>query len=136
MRHLDKLANKAFRENKPVFPLFDVSRKELTAGRHMMQRHRQIIRALGDIAPAEKDTLAFIKKEHTRCFAWGMERAGSHQKKNLPTLRASPGAIRKFGRHCGTGPKKISEKMRFLGKLQPVPLVQNGEAQFLGFFAL
>ncbi|MEE3120128.1 MAG: hypothetical protein VX296_03995 [Pseudomonadota bacterium] len=39
-----------------------------------MRRHRQIIRALGDSAPAEKDIVAFIKKEQMRCFAWGMEK--------------------------------------------------------------
>lgn len=74
MRHLDQLANKAFRENKPVFSFLAVSRKELTTGRHTTRRHRQIIRAFGDIAPAEKDILAFIKKEQMRSFAWGMEK--------------------------------------------------------------
>lgn len=74
MRHLDQLANKAFRENKPVFSFLAVSRKELTTGRHTTRRHRQIIRAFGDIAPDEKDILAFIKKEQMRCFAWGMEK--------------------------------------------------------------
>ncbi|MEC7234831.1 MAG: hypothetical protein VXV84_07005 [Pseudomonadota bacterium] len=39
-----------------------------------MRRHRQIIRALGDSAPAEKDIVGFIKKEQMRCFAWGMEK--------------------------------------------------------------
>ena len=41
-----------------------------------MRRHRQIIRALGDIAPAKKDIVAFIEKEQMRRFAWGMEKGG------------------------------------------------------------
>ena len=73
-RHLDQLANKSHREGKPVFSFLAVARKELATSKHTMRRHRQIIRALGDSAPAEKDILAFIKKEQMRCFAWGMEK--------------------------------------------------------------
>ncbi|MGB1117127.1 MAG: hypothetical protein ACPG30_00255 [Parvibaculales bacterium] len=74
MRHLDHLANTAHREGKPVFSFLAVARKELATGKHTMRRHRQIIRALGDSAPAEKDIVAFIKKEQMRCFTWGMEK--------------------------------------------------------------
>ena len=74
IRHIDQLANKSHREGKPVFSFLAVARKELATGKHTMRRHRQIIRALGDSAPAEKDILAFIKKEQMRCFAWGMEK--------------------------------------------------------------
>ena len=74
MRHLDHLANKGHREGKPVFSFLAVARKELATGKHTMRRHRQIIRALGDSAPAEKDIVAFIKTEQMRCFAWGMEK--------------------------------------------------------------
>ena len=74
IRHLDQLANKSHREGKPVFSFLAVARKELATGNHTMRRHRQIIRELGDSAPAEKDIVAFIKKEQMRCFAWGMEK--------------------------------------------------------------
>lgn len=74
IRHLDQLANKSHREGKPVFSFLADARKELATGKHTMRRHRQIIRALGDSAPAEKDIVAFIKKEQMRCFAWGMEK--------------------------------------------------------------
>ena len=39
-----------------------------------MRCHRQIIRPLDDSVPAEKDIVAFIKKEQMRFFAWGMEK--------------------------------------------------------------
>ncbi|MEC8132740.1 MAG: hypothetical protein VX099_03155 [Pseudomonadota bacterium] len=71
IRHLDQLANKSHREGKPVFSFLAVARKELATGKHTMRRHHQIIRELGDSAPAEKDIVAFIKKEQMRCFAWG-----------------------------------------------------------------
>ena len=74
IRHLDQLANKSHREGKPVFSFLAVARKELATGKHTMRPHRQIIRELGDSAPAEKDIVAFIKKEQMRCFAWGMEK--------------------------------------------------------------
>jgi hypothetical protein len=75
IRHLDQLASKSnHREGKPVFSFLAVARKELATGKHTMRRHRQIIRALGNSAPAEKDIVAFIKKEQMRCFAWGMEK--------------------------------------------------------------
>ncbi len=76
IRHLDQLANKSHREGKPVFSFLAVARKELATGKHTMRRHRQIIRELGDSAPAEKDIVAFIKKEQMRCFTWGMEKGG------------------------------------------------------------
>ena len=44
MRHLDQLANKAFKENKPVISFLAASQKK-TIGRHAALRHRQIIRA-------------------------------------------------------------------------------------------
>ena len=74
IRHLDQLANKSHREGKPVFSFLAVARKELTTGKHTKRRHRRIICAFGDRAPAEKDIVAFIKKEQMRCFAWGMEK--------------------------------------------------------------
>ena len=74
IRHLDQLASKSHREGKPVFSFLAVARKELATGKHTMRRHRQIIRALGDSAPAEKAIVAFIKKEQIQCFAWGMEK--------------------------------------------------------------
>ncbi|MEC7163182.1 MAG: hypothetical protein VXW20_02850 [Pseudomonadota bacterium] len=74
IRHLDQLASKSHREGKPVFSFLAVARKELATGKHTKRRHRQIIRAFGDRAPAEKDIVAFIKKEQMRCFAWGMEK--------------------------------------------------------------
>ena len=74
IRHLDQLAHKSHRERKLVFSFLAVARKDLATGKHTMRRHRQIIRALGDSAPAEKDIVAFIKKEQMRCFAWGMEK--------------------------------------------------------------
>ena len=83
IRHLNQLANKSHREGKPVFSFLAVARKELATGKHTMRRHRQIIRELGDSAPAEKDIVAFIKKEQMRCFAWGME-------KGWPTPKEKP----------------------------------------------
>ena len=74
IRHLDQLASKSNREGKPVFSFLAVARKELTTGKHTKRRHRRIICAFGDRAPAEKDIVAFIKKEQMRCFAWGMEK--------------------------------------------------------------
>ena len=74
MRHLDHLANRAYRDGKPVFSFLAVARKELATGSHTPRRHRQIIRALGDRAPTEKDIPAFIKKEQMRCFTWGLEK--------------------------------------------------------------
>ena len=74
IRHLDQLASKSHREGKPVFSFLAVARKELTTGKHTKRRHRRIICAFGDRAPAEKDIVAFIKKEQMRCFAWGMEK--------------------------------------------------------------
>ena len=74
IHHLDQLASKSHCEGKPVFSFLAVARKELTTGKHTKRRHRQIIRAFGDRAPAEKDIVAFIKKEQMRCFAWGMEK--------------------------------------------------------------
>ena len=74
IRHLDQLANKSLREGKPVLSFLAVARKELTTAQHTMRGHRQIIRAFGDRAPAEKDIVAFIKKEQMRCFAWSIEK--------------------------------------------------------------
>lgn len=74
MRHLDQLTNKSHREGKPVFSFLAVARKELAACKHTMRRHRQIICALDDSAPAEKDIVVFTKKEQMRCFAWGLEK--------------------------------------------------------------
>ena len=71
IRHLDQLASKSHRDGKPVFSFLAVARKELATGKHTKRRHRQIIRAFGDRAPAEEDIVAFIKKEQMRCFAWG-----------------------------------------------------------------
>ena len=83
MRHLDQLANKSHREGKPVFSFLAVGRKELATGNHSMRCHRQIIRPLDDSVPAEKDIVAFIKKEQMRFFAWGME-------KGWPTTEETP----------------------------------------------
>jgi hypothetical protein len=83
MRHLDQLANKIYRESKPVFPFLAVARKELGTGKHTTRRHRQIIRPFGDVAPSEKEIAAFIKKEQMRCFAWGIE-------KGCPTSEEKP----------------------------------------------
>ena len=74
IRHLDQLANKSHHEGKPVFSFLAVARKELAACKHTMRRHRQIICALDDSAPAEKDIVVFTKKEQMRCFAWGLEK--------------------------------------------------------------
>lgn len=74
IRHLDQLASKSHRVGKPVFSFLAVARKELASGKHTKRRHRLIIRASGDRAPAEKDIVAFIKKEQMRCFGWGMEK--------------------------------------------------------------
>ena len=74
IRHHEQLANKSHREGKPAFSFLAVARKELATAKHNTRRHRQIIRTLGDSAPAEKDIVAFIKKEQMRCFAWGMEK--------------------------------------------------------------
>ena len=63
----------AFRENKNVFSFLAVSRKELSTGRHTTRHHQQIIRRFGDIAAAEDDILAFVKKEQMRRFAWSIE---------------------------------------------------------------
>ena len=83
IRHLDQLANKSHREGKPVFSFLAVGRKELATGNHSMRCHRQIIRPLDDSVPAEKDIVAFIKKEQMRFFAWGM-------KKGWPTPGETP----------------------------------------------
>ena len=66
IRHLDQLASKSHRGGKPVFSFLAVARKELASGKHTKRRHRQIIRAFGDRAPAEEDIVAFIKKEQMR----------------------------------------------------------------------
>ena len=116
MGHLDQLANKALKENKPIFLFLAVSRKKLTAGRHTTRCHRQIIRAQGDIAPAEKNTLAFIKKEQMRCFAWGMEK-GWPAPEEKPA--DAPPVMRKFKRHCSTDPKNTNIRKDQISRQTP-----------------
>ena len=90
MRHLDQLANKIYRESKPVFPFLAVARKELGTGKHTTRRHRQIIRAFGDVAPSEKEIAAFIKKEQTRCFASGIEKGWPTPEEKPPDAPRQP----------------------------------------------
>ena len=90
MHQLHHLARKVHHEGKPVFSFLAVARKELATAKHSMQRHRQIIRTLGDSTPAEKDIVTFINKEQMRCFAWGMEKGWPTPEENSVNAPRQP----------------------------------------------
>ena len=125
MRHLDHLANRPIEMGNGIF-ISGCRTQRTCHWQSHPRRHRQIIRALGDRAPAEKDIPAFIKKEQMRCFTWGLEKGWPTPEKNLRCAAPTSPQCRSSGSPSGTHQKTLmSGYLKPFSQVQPGLLVQN-----------
>ena len=119
MRHLDHLANRAYRDGKPVFSFLAVARKELATGSHTPRRHRQIICALGDRA-CRKGHSGLYQKRANAMFYMGIgEGLADTGRKTLRCAEPTSPQCRSSGSPSGTHQKTLMSG--YLKPFQPSP---------------
>ena len=119
MRHLDHLANRTYRDGKPVFSFLAVARKELATGSHTLGVIGKLSAHWVTARLPKRTFRPLSKKSRCDVLHGDWRRAGRHREKNLRCAAPTSPQCRSSGSPSGTHQKTLMSG--YLKPFQPSP---------------